>query len=137
MSQEQDFLKTITLLMRLTRNEKLQWREKDIGKHPLTHSDALPTYEASFNDMKFRLEDASGTDVVHNLGKAMSGDYVVPGTRYRLVIVDLADSTKNIESPPLKAANDLVAVIQSKGQRKIDEVNKRLEEINRRLEAAE
>lgn len=136
MSQEQDFLKTITLLMRLTRNGKLQWQEKDMGKHPLTHNDALPTYEASFNDMKFRLEDASGPTVAHNLSRAMSGGYVAPGTRYQLVIVDLADSTK-IESPPLKAANDLVAVIRSKGQRKIDDINRRLEEINKRLESAE
>jgi len=133
MSDQSDYLTTVKELMRLTRNGKIQWEEKD----PV-HANALPSYEGQYSDLLFRLEDAisshSATDYVSGRADLASAFDV----KYRLIIKDQADlnGEQSIMSPPMTAVTDLVRVAQNmldeeqsaSGEQKLRDINRRLAE---------
>lgn len=131
MSDQSDYLTTVKELMRLTRDGKIQWKEKD----PI-HANALPSYEGQYNDLLFRLEDAissySTTDYVS--GKADLAS--VFDVKYRLIIKDQADlnGEQLIMSPPMTAVTDLVRVAQNMlDEKQGASSEEKLRDINRRL----
>ena len=128
MTEERDFIKTISLLMRLTRKEKIHWSkpsEREANLAPL--GGQLPTYSAEYKGMVFHLKDAMAT--FEDLLSTHPTPVTSSGQQYRLVINDKTDSTK-VVSPPMKAVSDLVAVIENtpSSRKKINDINRRLAE---------
>lgn len=109
--------------MRLTRSNSIQWQEDEA-----TRESVLPTYDGTYNNISFRLEDAVSPSIADFLeGRSSSGNMF--DVKYRLLIMDRSDQTE-IASPPMKAATDLVRVIRGPS------THKKLRSINERLEAA-
>lgn len=133
MSDQSDYLTTVKELMRLTRNGRIQWEEKD----PV-HANALPSYEGQYNDLLFRLEDAISSHSVTDYVSGRTDLASVFDVKYRLVIKDQADlnGEQLITSPPMTAVTDLVRVVQNmldekqgaSGEDKLRDINRRLAE---------
>lgn len=134
MSEERDFIKTITLLMRLTHDGKIHW-SKDLDEQNADLS-KLPgpfIYASEHKGLIFRLEEQpaplSLSDALSGQSNALSVGHLFHQPTYRLVIIDREDSTEII-SPPMKAVHDLVAVIENNppDRKKLNDINRRLAE---------
>lgn len=124
MSDSSQFITTIKQLMRLTREEQIEWIEKSPE-----NAEVSSIIEGSFKNLTFRLRKhgTAGTLPSHDpSAKSITGDR--PSRQYVLEIHDRSDNS-TVTSPPMKAVRDLVDVIQSRTQ------DDKLSEINRRLGA--
>jgi hypothetical protein len=119
--------------MRLTREGELKWTVdhspapfEDLANRDLP--DRLPTYASQYDNLKFKIEDASAQSIEHILPEEVSEarKKINPGRRYRIVIEDKKDSSR-ISSPPMKQLEDLVSVIKKKPKKdKLKDINERL-----------
>jgi hypothetical protein len=123
---ERSFLETLTLLMRLTRDGRMDWQEVS-QPLPLSHSQSQDVYEAELEDMKFHLEHMPAAFIGNTLPRGAH-------SQYRLVVEDPSNDAP-IKSPPMKAAKDLAAVIRKADERRRGDLKRRLEEVNKRLKA--
>jgi hypothetical protein len=123
MSDSTQFITTVKQLMRLTREEKIEWEEKSSEE-----ADASSILEGSFENLTFRLREHLGRTLSSHdpSGQSITDDR--PRRQYVLEIHDQSDNS-TVTSPPMKAVRDLVDVIQSRTQ------DDKLSEINRRLGA--
>ena len=116
MREESDFVGTIVRLMRLTRQDKLEWHRTT----PSSPADGLaPTYTAEIKNMHFCLEDSR-----RRPESVLDSFRVAPS--YRLIISDLEKDVE-IVSPPLQAANDLAAIVGGYDLVQLEEINRRLD----------
>jgi len=124
MSDSSEFITTIKQLMRLTREEKIDWKEQ-----PPKNSENSSILEGDYDNLTFRVKEhpAAGTFALHDETSRTTLESVSPG-HYVLEIHDQSDNS-TVTSPPMKAVRDLVAVIRSRTQ------DDKLTEINRRLGA--
>lgn len=122
MSDSTQFITTVKQLMRLTREEKIEWEEKS------ENANASPIMEGSFENLTFRLREHPGRTLPSHdpSGQPFTDDS--PRRQYVLEIHDESDNS-TVTSPPMKAVRDLVDVIRSRTQ------DDKLTEINRRLGA--
>lgn len=92
MSDDRDFLTTIKQLMRLTRKGKIDWKEQKPA-----HENALPSFEGEYNDLLFRLEDASPMPTVEDYVRGLADLRSMFDIKYRLIVKD--QSAPQNESP--------------------------------------
>jgi hypothetical protein len=124
MSDSSEFITTIKQLMRLTREEKINWDERSSGD---PHEP--PTFEGTYENLTFTLKkDALETSPLDQ-SPSIPNRLEDSGTQYVLQIEDQSDNSQ-VTSPPMKAVRDLVQVIRRKPS------DKKLNEINRRLGAS-
>lgn len=124
MTDSSEYITTIKQLMRLTREGEIEWEER-----PPKHQGGPPSFTGTHKEenLEFRLEEESDVNSSRTNvppGEGRLEDLLT--TRYVLTIIDQSDNSK-IVFPPLKAATDLVTVIQSRsGAKKLSEINRRL-----------
>lgn len=137
MKTESDFIETIVRLMRLTHQGKLVWvKEEDSSSER-----QIPTYTAEINGLHLSLEDGLRRAELGDVDRRKVSDsvYGVDSDKfiildsdafnhpvYRLVVNDLSKDAEII-SPPLHAADDLVAIIRGHDPDTLEEINRRLD----------
>lgn len=122
MTDSSQYIKTVKQLMRLTREEKIEWEEK-----PPEHPEGAPTFEGTFENLRITLREdpSAGTSAIDFVAGQTDLDDML-SVRYVLEIHDQSDDS-TVVSPPMKAVTDLVHVIQSQaGDEKLTEINRRL-----------